>query len=115
MLQKKKDYEKAIDFYSQAIELEPNDHVLYSNRSACYININKAELAYQDGKKCVALNPTWWKGFHKQGLAEFSLGKFDEALISYEKALELDKDNQTVKTSIIELEQKKERRKQSIC
>jgi len=104
---KKNDYEKAIDCYSQAISLEPNDHILYSNRSGSYLNLNKSDLALKDAQKCIQLNSTWWKGWHKQGLAQFSLGKLDEALESYTKALEFDKDNATIKNSIIEVEQKK--------
>jgi len=103
---KKQDYEKAIDYYSQAIQLEPNDHVLYSNRSGCYINTNKPHLALQDANKCISLNPSWWKGYHKKGLAEFALNKLDEALESYKKGLEYDNNNQTIKSSIIEVEQR---------
>jgi len=103
---KKQDYEKAIDYYTQAIQLEPNDHVLYSNRSACYINTNKPQLALQDANKCISSNPSWWKGYHKKGLSEFALNKLDEALESYKKGLEYDKDNQTIKSSIIEVEQR---------
>lgn len=103
---KKKEYEKAIDCYTQAISLEPNDHILYSNRSGSYLNLNKADLALKDANKCVELNAEWWKGYHKLGLAQFTLGKTEEALNSYKKGLELDKDNTTIKNSIIEAEQK---------
>lgn len=103
---KKKEYEKAIELYSQAISLEPNDHVLYSNRSACYVNLNKHELALQDANKCVALNSGWWKGYHKQGLAFFGLSKYEEAIECYKKGLEIERDNATLKDSLLETERK---------
>ena len=31
-----KNYDEAIDFFTQGIAIDPNNHVLFSNRSACY-------------------------------------------------------------------------------
>lgn len=36
---KNKNYEQAIDYFTQAIACNPNDHVFYSNRSNSYVNI----------------------------------------------------------------------------
>jgi stress-induced-phosphoprotein 1 len=33
-----KDFDKAIEHFTAAIEETPQDHTLYSNRSACYYN-----------------------------------------------------------------------------
>lgn len=38
---KAKEFDKAIGLYTQAIEADGSDHTLYSNRSACYYNLNK--------------------------------------------------------------------------
>lgn len=36
-----KDFNKAIEHFSNAIRESPHDHTLYSNRSACYYNLNQ--------------------------------------------------------------------------
>ncbi len=36
-----KKFQEAIDHFTHAINENPSDHTLYSNRSACYYNLNK--------------------------------------------------------------------------
>lgn len=38
-------WEEAIQFFSQAIECNPNDHVFWSNRSGSYCNIGQYQQA----------------------------------------------------------------------
>jgi Flp pilus assembly protein TadD len=38
---KAKNFEKAIEFYTQAISENPTDHTIYGNRSASYHNLKK--------------------------------------------------------------------------
>jgi tetratricopeptide (TPR) repeat protein len=52
-----KEYEKAIEKYSEAIELNDKNEVFYTNRAACYINIKKYEEALSDCKKAKKVNP----------------------------------------------------------
>ena len=54
-------FEDAVKFYSDAIALDPNNYVLYSNRSAALVSLGKLEEALSDGEKTVALNPGWGK------------------------------------------------------
>ena len=53
-------YEAAITFFSKSIELG-GDHVLYSNRSACYCGLAKYDEALKDAESCIAKAPTWAK------------------------------------------------------
>lgn len=52
---------KAIESYTEAIIVDPSNHVLYSNRSAAYAKDEKFEKALEDAKKCVELKPDWPK------------------------------------------------------
>lgn len=53
----KKKYFAAISFFTEALKLCPDIGELYSNRSICYLKLNKAQEAMQDGRKSVQLNP----------------------------------------------------------
>ena len=73
----KKDFMQAIEWYTKGIELEPNNHVLYSNRSAAYLSVKSYEQAIQDGDKCIQLNPTWDKGYNRKYAAQMASGDLE--------------------------------------
>ena len=55
-------YEEAIQFFTQAIQLNPNDHVFYSNRSGAYLNNKQYQEALNDAESCIKycpLNADW--------------------------------------------------------
>ena len=58
----KKDYSAAVEHFSEAIELDPSNHVLYSNRSACLAELGRLVDARADGERCVSIDPTFVKG-----------------------------------------------------
>ena len=58
-----KEFDKAIEHFTNAINENPHDHTLFSNRSACYYNKNDFENALKDGDKCIEVKPDWGKGF----------------------------------------------------
>ena len=71
---------EAVEAYSRAIELDPDNHVLWSNRSAAYLKLGDAKSkAYRDAARCVELAPAWPKGYSRRGAAELALGRFDDA------------------------------------
>lgn len=54
-------FDLAVKLYSEAIDLDPGNHVLYSNRSAACIRTKHFEQAFEDGRKAAELQPGWSK------------------------------------------------------
>ncbi|CAD7954136.1 unnamed protein product [Amoebophrya sp. A120] len=85
---KKKEYEKAIEQFSKAIELKTDNAILFSNRAACYQFQKQYDKALADAKKATALDPKWWKGWSRRAGAEQCLEKYADAKNSYERAIQ---------------------------
>ena len=79
--------QRAILLYSQAIDLDPDNHVFYSNRSAAFLKSDSKSKALYDAEKCVQLAPTWIKGYQRLGAAQQSLKRFSQAIDNFKKAL----------------------------
>ncbi|KAF1323395.1 putative molecular chaperone, partial [Globisporangium splendens] len=89
-----KSYADAVEMYSRAIELDPDNAVYFSNRSAAYLAMGDARgKALKDAEKCIELKPEWWKGYSRKGAAEHALQRFDAARATYNEGLKLDPDN----------------------
>ncbi|KAI0463034.1 Hsp90 cochaperone [Komagataella kurtzmanii] len=100
-----KDYEKAVSFFTQAIEASPSpNHILFSNRSAAYASLGQYQDALDDANKCVEINGSWAKGYNRVGAAHYGRGEWDEAHKAYSKALELDPANKMAKEGLNETE-----------
>ena len=56
---KAKEYQKAIDEYTKAVEFNPKSEVYFCNRAAAYTNLNKFHEALDDCKKAIAINPDY--------------------------------------------------------
>ena len=60
---------KAAASYTKAIKAEPQNHVFYSNRSQAFLKLSKVGKALEDADKCIALAPTFVKGYHRKATA----------------------------------------------
>lgn len=84
-------YTAAIELFSEAIKLDPNDHRFFGNRSYCYDRIQQYEKALKDAEKAITLAKTWAKGFFRQGRALAGLKMFPDAEKAFTQVLKLDK------------------------
>lgn len=80
-------FDEAIKAYTEAINLDPKDHVFFSNRSAAYLSKGEAADALGDAQRCVDLNSTWPKGYTRKGAALHALRRYDDAIAAYKDGL----------------------------
>jgi stress-induced-phosphoprotein 1 len=94
------DFNSAVNHFTDAINLTPTNHVLFSNRSAAHASLNHYDEALSDAKKTVELKPDWGKGYSRLGAAHLGLNQFDEAVEAYSKGLEIDPSNEGLKSGL---------------
>lgn len=97
---KKGNYLKAAALYTRAIKEEPENAVLYSNRAAALIKLNKVTKALADAEECIRLNPEWEKGYFRKAGALEAMDKYPQALDSYQLAHQLNPGNKEVTAKV---------------
>ncbi|KAL6049270.1 Hsp70-Hsp90 organizing protein 3-like [Balamuthia mandrillaris] len=109
------DFQKAVECYTRAIELDPNNYVLYSNRSAAYASLEKYAEALTDADQTISLKPDWGKGYSRKGTALCYLNKFSEAREAYQEGLAKEPGNELLLKGLDEVEaRQRERAERSI-
>lgn len=86
---KGKDYEKAVEFYSRAIELNPGNAIYYGNRSLAYMRTECYGYALADATRAIELDKKYVKGYYRRAASNMALGKFKAALRDYETVVKV--------------------------
>eukprot|EP00984_Skeletonema_dohrnii_P002699 scaffold937_cov81-Skeletonema_dohrnii-CCMP3373.AAC.2 len=96
----KKQFSQALELYTKALKISPagpNSHVYYSNRSAAHLSLGDAESSILDSRLALTIRPDYTKAHSRLGLAHYASGRYEEAVESYEAAMDLEPDNEWVK------------------
>lgn len=108
-----KEYENAIDCYSEAIEYAPvtkdfdkQRAVFYSNRAACHCELKNFEPAVADATSAIELDPTYVKAYIRRIKANESLDKLDECLADMDAVLKLEPNQPKFRLERNEMEQR---------
>jgi stress-induced-phosphoprotein 1 len=88
------------DKFTQAIALDPTNHILYSNRSAAYASKKEWDNALNDAEKTTELKPDWPKGWGRKGTALYGKGDLLGAHDAYEQGLKIDPNNAGMKNDL---------------
>jgi len=90
---KKKDFQGALKFYTEGINLEPTNYIFYSNRSATYLGLQDFEKSLQDAEETIKIKSDWAKGYLRKSQALFGLNKLKDASATISKGIELEPNN----------------------
>lgn len=101
-----KDYATAISLFTKAIELDSNNHVLYSNRSAAKAGKKEWHAALEDAEQCIKISPAWAKGYARKGAALHGQRRYDEGIAAYEQGLKLE-DSPALRKGLQEIKEAK--------
>jgi tetratricopeptide (TPR) repeat protein len=99
---KKGDHQEAYNLYSKALELADSEpdrsglHLVYSNRAATLLTLERYEEALADCEKVLELDPKFIKGFLRKAMALRALGRKREALDVAKAGLAIDQNPKAV-------------------
>ncbi|KAJ7802792.1 putative stress-induced protein STI1 [Mycena olivaceomarginata] len=88
-LMSSKQYDKAIEAYTQAITLDPTNAIYYSNRAAAHSSKGDHLSAVGDAEQAIKIDPKFVKAYHRLGLAD-----------AFERGLKLDPNNAGLKSGL---------------
>ena len=87
----KGDFNQAILYLNKAIELDPTDPVLYSNRGAAYATKGRNDQAISDWTKALDINPKYSSAYYNRGRTFCVMKQYDKAISDLDKVLEIDR------------------------
>ncbi|XP_026398140.1 ankyrin-1-like [Papaver somniferum] len=99
----RKEYWLAVYRYTEALNIKSGDAALLSNRSLCYVCLNKGDLAFEDANQCMLERPDWPKAFYRAGGALKLLNRLDEAADAFFNGLKLDPKNKELEDAFREV------------
>ncbi|XP_073109095.1 protein SGT1 homolog [Elaeis guineensis] len=78
------DFELALDFYSQALELDPKNADLYADRAQANIKLKNFTEAVADANRAIELDPSLSKAYLRKGTACIKLEEYQTAKAALE-------------------------------
>lgn len=83
------DPNKAIEYFNNAIKLEPGYARAYHGRGIAYADLGQYQRAIEDYNESIRLKPDQFKIYYNRGFAYADLGKHQQAIENYDLALRM--------------------------
>ena len=103
---KTENYPKAIEFYTQCIQLNPNNAVYYENRSIVHLRSGNFELALEDATKAIETDKSRTKAYYRRAAAYESLEKYKLALKDCKEAEKMKPNDEDIHLKYAECKKK---------
>ncbi|KAL0015881.1 hypothetical protein SO802_002950 [Lithocarpus litseifolius] len=78
-------FKLAVDLFSEAIDLSPNDANLFADRAQAHLKLNNLTEAAADASKAIEIDPSMAKAYLRKGTACMKLGEY----LTAKEALEI--------------------------
>ena len=89
----KEDYEKALPFFKQYLQTNPDFEDAWFYAGVCYVKLGRNQEAIQAFKQAIRLKPDYADAHNNMGIAYDDLGRHQEAIQAYKQAIRLKPDD----------------------
>ncbi|XP_020824967.1 sperm-associated antigen 1 isoform X2 [Phascolarctos cinereus] len=96
-------YKEALDKYSECLEINHSECVIYTNRALCYLKLCQFEEAKQDCDRALEIEEANVKAFYRRGLAHKALKNYQESFNDLNKVLLIDPNVSEAKKELKEI------------
>jgi len=105
-LAKNEQFEEALTLYNQAVNSEPKNPRIYSQRGVCFFHLKQLENALKDMNRAVELDSEYSYRYASRAYIKDAMGDVKGAIEDYKKAIELDPDDAVSYNNLGLLEEK---------
>jgi tetratricopeptide (TPR) repeat protein len=84
------DAQRGIDYYSEAIEMDPNYSEYQNERGNLYLQLGRLDEAIADYHSAIASSPPYWEVWSNLGQVHKLKGQLAEAIAAYDRAIDID-------------------------
>ncbi|XP_060076212.1 muscle M-line assembly protein unc-89-like [Ylistrum balloti] len=82
-------YQKAVESFTRASEMNPEDNVVLVTRAKCYLQLGMAENALADAEQALSHDKDYIRGLLMKAEALYQLGHFETALVFFHRGHKL--------------------------
>lgn len=97
---KEKDYHKAVELYTKAIELDATVSIFFSNRAFARLKLDNFQTALDDCNAAIKLDNNNIKAYHRRGLSKVGLLEFKKAKTDFNIVLKAKPNDATAKNCL---------------
>ena len=88
----KEKYDKEIECYQKAVEINPEDAKAYYNMGIAYSDKGNYDKAIECYQNAIEIDPLYARAYYNMGRTYFDKGNYDKEIECYQKAVEINPD-----------------------
>ncbi len=88
-----KNYQQAIAYLNEAIEIDSNIALAYLNRGSCYLNLKQPQQALADYNRAIEIDSNFALAYFNRGQLYYFADKWHKAIADFSKTIQLEPNN----------------------